>query len=148
MIDIFDNVTLGFVWICYGAWRALPLLCCVAVIDLLFRRRIAPAYHCVLWLLVLVRMMAPVSFESSLSMQGLLDRCFESKTPAATADYTPDVHTFTDESGESQTRVVAVDAGERTITDDPPSSYLVAEQSVEPDAEPERRAATIGWGTY
>lgn len=64
-------------WICIAAWRALPLLCLVLVFDLLFKRRIAARFHCLLWMIVALRMLAPFSVESSLSLHGNLFTALE-----------------------------------------------------------------------
>ncbi|MFT5323757.1 MAG: beta-lactamase regulating signal transducer with metallopeptidase domain [Planctomycetaceae bacterium] len=59
-------------WVCFAAWRALPLLCLVLVFDLLFKRRIAARFHCLLWMIVAARMLCPFSVESSFSLHGNL----------------------------------------------------------------------------
>lgn len=64
-------------WVCFAAWRALPLLCLVLVFDLLFKRRIAARFHCLLWMIVALRMLAPFSVESSWSIQGNLFAALE-----------------------------------------------------------------------
>lgn len=64
-------------WVCIAAWRALPLLCLVLVFDLLFKRRIAARFHCLLWMIVALRMLAPFSVESSLSLHGNLFTALE-----------------------------------------------------------------------
>lgn len=64
-------------WVCIAAWRALPLLCLVLVFDLLLRRRIAARFHCLLWLIVALRMLAPFSVESSWSIHGNLFTALE-----------------------------------------------------------------------
>ncbi|MGZ0166768.1 MAG: M56 family metallopeptidase [Planctomycetales bacterium] len=59
-------------WVCFAAWRALPLLCLVLVFDLLFKRRIAARFQCLLWMIVAARMLCPFSVESSFSLHGNL----------------------------------------------------------------------------
>ena len=70
MIEFEELLSVGMYWVLLGAWRALPLIGIVLVIDLLLRRRIAARFHCLLWSLVMVRMLVPVSVPSSLSMHG------------------------------------------------------------------------------
>ena len=76
----------------YGAWRALPLLAVVFLIDLTLRRRFAARFHCLLWAFVMIRMLSPVSAPSSLSIQGHHDRAGEAalaKLEAVLADDEP-----------------------------------------------------------
>ena len=99
----------------YGAWRALPLLAVVLLVDLTLRRRIAARFHCVLWALVMIRMLCPVSAPSALSIQGHHDRAGESaltKLEAVFAEDEPvhqprplvfDTFTFVEENGEKIT---------------------------------------------
>ena len=56
-----------------AAWRTLPLLAAVLAIDLLFQRRIAARFHCVLWAMVVARLLMPISIASPLSVHGHID---------------------------------------------------------------------------
>lgn len=57
-----------------GAWRAIPLLVIVLSIDFTLSRRIAPRFQCLLWALVLFRMLCPISVGSPFSVQGRFDQ--------------------------------------------------------------------------
>ena len=63
--------------VCIAAWRALPLTGFALVFQLLTRRRIAARYHCLLWMLVVVRMMVPYSVPFGMSIQPHVDRIAE-----------------------------------------------------------------------
>lgn len=95
------------IWVLVGLWRALPLVVIVLCVDLFLRRRIAARFHCVLWGLVLARMLCPVSIESPISMHGMIDQVAEhalaTSTERAPVETGPDLYTFVDENGESRT---------------------------------------------
>lgn len=63
--------------ICIAAWRSLPLFGVALVFQLLTRRRIAARYHCLLWMLVVVRLMVPYSVPFPSSIQPHFDRIAE-----------------------------------------------------------------------
>ena len=63
--------------VCIAAWRSLPLFGFALVFQLLTRRRIAARYHCLLWMLVVVRLMVPYSVPFELSIQPHVDRLAE-----------------------------------------------------------------------
>lgn len=67
-------VAIGLVGTILAAWRAVPILGVVLMIDLLFRRRIKARFQCGLWLLVLARLVLPVSVSSPLGLSELSDR--------------------------------------------------------------------------
>jgi beta-lactamase regulating signal transducer with metallopeptidase domain len=56
-----------------AAWRALPLLLVAMAAGLLLRKRLAPKYHAILWSLVVIRMLMPVSIGSPWSIHGAID---------------------------------------------------------------------------
>ena len=66
-------IGIGLVCALFAAWRAIPLLGAVLLIDLLFRRRIKARLKCFLWMLVLARLMLPFSVSSPLSTTELAD---------------------------------------------------------------------------
>ena len=73
------EIITGFVGIGLGctilaAWRAVPILGVVLLIDVFFRRRIKARFQCGLWLLILARLVLPISFPSHLSIAELADR--------------------------------------------------------------------------
>lgn len=65
-----EYILTGLRWVVIGAWRALPLTAIVLLVDLVSRKRISARFHCVLWVIVIVRMSCPVSAPSSFSIQG------------------------------------------------------------------------------
>ncbi|MGB7324914.1 MAG: M56 family metallopeptidase, partial [Rubripirellula sp.] len=74
MIDLFFSVVAPIAALMlYAAWRTLPLLVVVLLVDLLFRKRIAARFHCLLWAMVLARLLMPVSISSPLSLHRQVD---------------------------------------------------------------------------
>ena len=63
--------------VCIAAWRSLPLFGVALVFQLLTRRRIEARYHCLLWMLVVVRLMVPYSVPFGSSIQPHFDRIAE-----------------------------------------------------------------------
>ena len=79
MIDwILEPLAYGLMYVVISAWRAIPLIVVVLLIDLTLRRQIAARFHCLLWSLVIVRLLCPVSVPSALSVQGHFDQIGES----------------------------------------------------------------------
>lgn len=72
-----------------ATWRALPLLMIALLAELIFRRRMAPKYHVVLWSLVVVRLMLPVSFASPVSLHGPIDRVIANSPQSAERSIDP-----------------------------------------------------------
>lgn len=75
--DITQFVGIGLAGTLLSAWRAIPILGVVFLADLLFRRRINARFQCGLWLLVLARLVLPISFPSPLSVSEFADRTAE-----------------------------------------------------------------------
>ena len=73
-ISVEELFVSALAWVCVGGWRAFLLVGFVLAFDLVFNRRIPARIHCVLWIMVALRMMLPFSVESSLSMHGGLQR--------------------------------------------------------------------------
>ena len=61
IVTISDVIGIGFFCVLLAAWHAVPLLGAVLLIDLLFRRRITARLQCLLWMLVLARLVLPFS---------------------------------------------------------------------------------------
>ena len=78
MVELMDQfIKLGSTWLvllCLATWRALPILMLVAGLVLAFRRRLSPAFHALLWTMVVVRLLLPVSIGSPLSFHGPIDK--------------------------------------------------------------------------
>ena len=79
MIDSFFEIVAerALYPVCIAAWRALPLTGFALVFQLLTLRRILARYHCLLWMLVVVRMMVPYSVPFGMSIQPHVDRIAE-----------------------------------------------------------------------
>ena len=75
MIDSFFEIVAerALYPVCIAAWRALPLFGFALVFQLLTRRRIAARYHCLLWMLVVARLMVPYSVPFGMSIQPHVD---------------------------------------------------------------------------
>jgi beta-lactamase regulating signal transducer with metallopeptidase domain len=101
-------------WVCIAAWRALPLLCLVLVFDLLLRRRIAARFHCLLWLIVALRMLAPVSVESSWSIHGNLLTALEAIGFSNSQGHAPYSNNVQNLAGDFETYSYENDKGEVT----------------------------------
>lgn len=64
-IEILWNIAF---WTWVAAWRAVPLMVIVLIVEGVVRRRMAPKFYCLLWMIVLLRLVLPVSATSSLSL--------------------------------------------------------------------------------
>ncbi len=75
MIDEWTAVVgTGLHWISIAAWKALPLFALALALDVLLRRRIPARYHCLLWMVVIARLLLPVSVSSPISMANTVDQ--------------------------------------------------------------------------
>lgn len=72
--NITEFVGIGLAGTILAAWRAVPIVGVVLLIDLLFRRSIKARFQCGLWLLVLARLVLPISVPSPLGLSELTDR--------------------------------------------------------------------------
>ena len=74
MIESFwDVFVFGFAMTIIAAWRSIPILGVVLLVDRFFGRRISPRFQCGMWLLVIGRLILPFSVESPLSVSGFAD---------------------------------------------------------------------------
>ena len=78
-----------FVWIALwmsllllAAWRALPIIALTAAIGFVFRRKLAPSIHALLWTVVIARFLLPASLDSPLSFHGPIDALFSTAIQA------------------------------------------------------------------
>ncbi len=72
-------IGLGQQWLFFvglAAWRALPLFVLAFSVTFVLRRKLSPAVHALLWTLVLIRLLMPISVGSPTSMHGRIDRWF------------------------------------------------------------------------
>lgn len=84
----------GFRLLLMASWRALPLLLIAGLISVLFRGRLAPRYHALLWSLVVCRLLLPVSVPSELSLHGPLKTLIESQASTDVQALPPVASTF------------------------------------------------------
>lgn len=69
-------VELGAEWlslVALATWRALPILCLVWALVLIFGRRLTPATHALLWTIAVARLLLPVSAGAPWSLHGPLN---------------------------------------------------------------------------
>ena len=71
---ITQYVGIGFVCALLAAWRTVPLLVTILLMDRFFCRRIPARMQCFLWMLVLARLVLPFSVSSPLSTTKLADK--------------------------------------------------------------------------
>jgi beta-lactamase regulating signal transducer with metallopeptidase domain len=64
---------LWFVLLLMAVWRTLPIFILVAGIDLVFSKRLAPSFRALLWTLVIIRLLLPISFATPWSLQQPFD---------------------------------------------------------------------------
>ena len=69
MIDLAVELLMSLVfWLLLASWRALPIFLLALALNFFTKGYIAPRYRCLLWMIVLARLMLPFSIESSVSM--------------------------------------------------------------------------------
>ncbi len=74
-MDRFVEFGNGWLLLLYLAtWRALPILLAVVSLGLFLKRRLSPAIHALLWTLVIVRLLLPVSVGSPVSVHCHIDK--------------------------------------------------------------------------
>lgn len=62
----------GVAGVLYAAWKSLPLLIIAIIVGMALRRRLPASLHFGLWMLVIVRLLLPISLESPWSLQNPL----------------------------------------------------------------------------
>ncbi len=74
MIDQFVELGVGVLeLVLLASWRAIPVFVVVAGLSLLVRKRVPARYLCWLWLIVIARLLLPVSVESKVAMGSVVD---------------------------------------------------------------------------
>lgn len=64
-----------YLWyVMLAGWRALPVLAIAIIVSICLRRHLAAKYHAMLWSLVVLRMLMPISVVNPLSIQGPIDQ--------------------------------------------------------------------------
>jgi len=61
----------GFSWVLQSSWQAAVLVLLVLIVQMIFRRKLSPAWRYGLWLLVVVRLLMPASPQSAISIFNL-----------------------------------------------------------------------------
>lgn len=84
MLDPTPNPALS--WLLRTSWEASILILLVALLQWLFRKQLRPQWRHALWLLVVVRLLLPISIPSPFSLYNLTRFKF---APAANSPYTP-----------------------------------------------------------
>lgn len=101
MIDTAEIVFNGLAWTCIAAWKACPVFLVVFLLTSMFRNKLPARVHCLLWLLVIVRLLLPFSMESKFAMNSgvnaSLGGLFVNKTKASQSEF--DTFTFQNEEG-------------------------------------------------
>ena len=75
--SLYELLVTGWVLVLIAAWRAVPLIAIVLLVEWAFGRRIPARAHCWLWMLVMVRMLLPVSIAAPISVAGVMDRALD-----------------------------------------------------------------------
>ncbi|EMI40840.1 membrane protein containing Peptidase M56, BlaR1 domain protein [Rhodopirellula sp. SWK7] len=90
-----------------AGWRTLPIFAIVAVLALIMRNRIPARYTCWLWLIVVVRLLLPVSATSLVAISSVADATMETllfeEEVDSVASNSFDTFTFEDDDGQSVT---------------------------------------------
>ena len=62
-----------FYYVFLASWRALPVFAVVAIATLVLRKRVPARYLCWLWLIVVARLLLPVSATSMMAISAIAD---------------------------------------------------------------------------
>lgn len=123
MIDQLGEVVVdGLYWVCLAAWRTVPVFVVVMLLSIVLRKRVPPRFLCWLWLLVIVRLLVPVSIPSSMAISDVVDKSAMSllapgeEHMASETEF--DVFTYRDQNGQSVSvaMLLRTSAPERTLT--------------------------------
>ena len=95
----------GLTWVCLAAWRSLPVFAVVLTLTLLLRKRIPARYSCVLWMLVVARLLMPFSIASPLAMSPDLNQVTGAlfRNESAASEFEFDTFTIENDAGEDVT---------------------------------------------
>ena len=84
-LDLIAADALDLLW--RASWQAAVLAGMVLLVQWLLRDRLSPRWRYNLWMLVLLRLIIPVTPQSSLSVFNLSNRFAPARTTVATAEY-------------------------------------------------------------
>lgn len=109
MNEITGIVDLGFYWTYLAAWRTVPVFLVVLLLTSLFRNRIPARVHCLLWLVVIARLILPISMPSPVAMEtgvnSLVGKFLVMEEPVNDSSTPPhrNPYTLRDEKGKTAT---------------------------------------------
>ncbi|TWU55017.1 Regulatory protein BlaR1 [Rubripirellula tenax] len=90
-----------------ASWRALPVFAIVAVLAMVLRKQVPARYSCWLWLIVVARLLLPVSVESRVAISAIADKPMqtlvsgEQEVQSESSGF--DTFTYEDDDGKSVT---------------------------------------------
>ncbi len=105
MIDLAEIVFNGLAWTCIAAWKACPVFLVVFVLTSLFRDKLPARINCLLWLLVIVRLLLPFSMESNFAMNSWINASMGGLFVNRTRASQPEFATFTFQNEEGKVAV-------------------------------------------
>ncbi|MEM9365909.1 MAG: M56 family metallopeptidase [Planctomycetota bacterium] len=132
MIGHVADLFSAWIWLAFlASWRALPVFAAAGCLVLLLRRRVPARAVCGLWLLVVARLLLPLSIESDFAIAPWLDESVNALTStgvtAESVESGYDTFTYEQENGETITIALL-----------PPGA--TAEEQAAADAEVQRLA--------
>ncbi len=103
MHEISEIIELGLYYTYIAAWRTVPVFLVVFLLTSLVRNKIPARIHCLLWLVVLARLLLPISTTSPVAMEaGINDLIGKlSVNRDSVSESGTGVFTFQDESGKT-----------------------------------------------
>lgn len=104
MIDRFAELCCEMIYFALlASWRALPVFAVVAIVTLVIRNRVPARYLCWLWLIVIARLLLPVSAASVMAISSVADApaqsLFSSHEEIEPDSDGFDIFTYEDEEG-------------------------------------------------
>ena len=108
MIEQIAELCLEVIYFAFlASWRALPVFAIVAVLAMVLRKRVPARYLCWLWLIVIARLLLPISVESTVAISAVADKPMQTLF-SGEEDVQPesrgfDTFTYEDEDGKSVT---------------------------------------------
>ncbi|KAA5539467.1 peptidase M56 [Roseiconus nitratireducens] len=73
MMDLIELGFLCLTWVGLAAWKSIPVFLLIFLISGLFRKRIPAAVQCLLWMIVVARLLIPFSVASPYSVSSAVD---------------------------------------------------------------------------
>jgi len=140
MIDgISEWIAFAIYWIGLAAWRTFPAFIIVLSLDWVLRNRIPARYLCVLWMIVVARLLLPVSAGSPLALTRHLDDAFAalivSEEPPP-SEYTAfETFSYRDDDGKTvmvRQPVLRLDASAEEIQAAESKVVVLEESSIQP----------------